>query len=299
MKINYSNKAVQWAVLLFLALIWGSSFILMKRGLESFTYEQVGAFRIFISFLLFLPIIYHKRKFLQKKYLKSLAIVAIAGTAIPAFLFTKAQTEITSSLAGMINALTPFFTLIIGLLVYHAKSAWYNKLGVATGLIGALGLVYVPDNSVFSGNNWYAIFAIVATMCYGWSVNENKFKIPDLNGVTVASLGFIFIGPPAGIFLLFSDFSQAAASENLWFNFGCIFTLSTFGSFLALMIFNTLIKHTSALFASSVTYIIPIFAILWGILDGEKISVIQTISISIILLGVYMVNKKEKNVEKL
>jgi len=295
-KISLDNKFWQWTTLIFLSLIWGSSFILMKKGLRSYSHDQVAALRLFISFIAFLPFGIKNLKKITKDNLVSLLIVGFIGSAIPAFLFTKAQTQVDSALAGVLNSLTPLFTLIIGLLFYKSTARLINALGILMGLIGALGLILQTSNgsNFFENINYYGLFIVVATVCYGINVNQVRYKIKHLTGLELTSLAFMFVGPMAGFYLLFTDFSSSLQTPDYLINLGYIAILAVVGTMMALIIFNTLIQHTSAIFGSSVTYIIPVFAIMWGLFDGEKLSVIQLLWISLIFAGVYLVNKKVK-----
>ena len=290
-KIDLENKAWQWAILLFLSLIWGTSFILMKRGLESYSNTQVAAFRIFFSFVFMLPITIKNIKVISRDNIRSLIIVGMIGFAIPAFLFTKAQTRIDSSLAGMLNSLTPLFTLVVGILFYRSHTRWVNIAGLIMGLIGAIGLMWNGDMNIFKGINAFALFIVAATICYGINVNEIKFKLVKLSSLEITSLAFLFTGPIAGIFLLFTDFEPVTKTPDYLLNLAYIAILALFSSVIAVLVFNHLIKFTTTLFATSVTYIIPLFAIMWGTIDGESIRLIQLIWITVILLGVYLVNK--------
>ena len=290
-KINFGSRSVQWITLFVLSLIWGSSFILMKRGLESYTYTQVAAFRIFFSFIFLLPLTLKNIKVINRDNLQSLIIVGLVGFTVPAFLFTKAQTNLDSLLAGILNSLTPLFTLIVGVLLYRSRAIWINILGVFVGLIGAVGLMGNGNLSVLKGINIYALFVVAATICYGINVNEVKFKLAALTSVQITSLAFLFTGPLAGIYLLFTDLGASFNTPQAMMNLGYIGLLALFSSVFAVLIFNQLIKFTTPLFASSVTYIIPLFAVMWGVVDGESFGILHIIWISIILLGVYLVNK--------
>ncbi len=291
-RFSMHHKIWQWATLLFLSFIWGSSFILMKKGLVAYNNYQVAALRIFFSFVLLLPLSLRSLKRFNWKILMPLLIVGYLGVAIPALLFTTAQTHIDSSLAGMLNSMTPFFTLLVGFVFFRTKARILRIAGVILGLIGAVGLV-VNDFANFVGSiNRYAILVLLATLCYGISVNEIKAKLSHLNGIEITSLSVLFIGPVAGIYLLFSDYSSVVQSSEKWSSLLYIFLLAAFGSVLALIIFNNLIRYTSAVFAASVTYIIPVFAIIWGEFDGEHIGLRQLLWIVLILVGVYLVNKE-------
>jgi drug/metabolite transporter (DMT)-like permease len=290
-KIQLENKAWQWAVLMFLSMIWGTSFILMKKGLESYSHMQVAAFRIFFSFVFMLPITIQNIRVIRRENLSSLVIVGLIGFAIPAFLFTKAQTRIDSYLAGMLNSLTPLFTLLVGLLAYHSRARWINIIGLSLGLLGAVGLMWNGDMNLLKGINAFTLFIVAATICYGINVNEIKFKLTQLSSLEITSLAFLFTGPVAGIYLLFTDFTPASRTPDYLLNLAYIAILALFSSVIAVLIFNHLIKYTTTLFAASVTYITPVFAIIWGILDGESIRLMKLCWIAVMLLGVYLVNK--------
>lgn len=295
-KVDLKNRGWQWLTLLFLSFIWGSSFILMKRGLRSYSHDQVAAFRIFISFLAFLPFGIKNLKKVTRENIYSLLIVGFIGSVIPAFLFTKAQTQVDSSLAGILNSITPLFTLVIGLLFYKSTAKLINAVGILLGLTGALGLITYSTNggNILDNINYYGLFIVIATICYGINVNQVKYKIKGLNGLELTSMAFMFAGPFAGIYLLFTDFSFTFSTNDYILDLAYIAILAVIGTVLALVIFNTLIQQTSALFGASVTYFIPVFAIMWGLFDGEKLSVIQFLWIGLIFTGVYLVNKRSK-----
>ncbi|MFO7940550.1 MAG: DMT family transporter [Bacteroidales bacterium] len=296
MKIDLHEKKWQWAALLLLSFLWGSSFILMKKGLQSYSSQQVAAFRIFFSFLAFIPFSLLRIKKIRKDNIGSLLLVGIVGTTIPAFLFTKAQTQIDSSLAGLLNSLAPVFTLLLGLVLYNSKATLHHALGIILGFLGAVGLIV---ENPFSFNlahrlNLHGLYVVLATFCYGINANHIKYKIRGLSGFDITSLSFILVGPMAGIYLLSTDFSAALETPDHLLNLGYVAMLAVFCSVIALVIFYTLIQYVSALFATSVTYIIPVFALMWGFLDGEKLYALQVLWISLIFLGVYMVNKPVK-----
>jgi drug/metabolite transporter (DMT)-like permease len=290
--IDLNKKAVQWIALSLLALIWGSSFILMKRGLISFSYEQVAALRIFISFVFLLPFAIKRLSRVKKKHFKSLIVVGLVGNAIPAFLFAKAQTQVSSSMAGILNALTPLFALFTGLLVYKVKFIWQNLLGVFMGLVGATSLVFIKFGFGIDAENIYPLYIVLATILYAFSVNEIELKLCDLDGLTIIAVAFVFVGPFAGIFLMSSDFTPAFQSHGFAANLSCIVILAGLGSVFANFLFNYLVQSTNALFATSTSYLIPIVAIFWGLLDGESLLFGQMPAIVLILFGIYFVNKK-------
>lgn len=291
--IDLNKKSWQWVLLVSLAFIWGASFILMKRGLQSYSNFEVAALRIFISFLFFLPLIILNIRKISKKNIKSLILVGFIGNFVPAFLFTTAQTRISSSLAGILNSLTPIFTLIVGYFIYKSEVKFWNIVGLILGFIGAIGLINNNGNGAGDQNIWYAVFPVIATLCYGFNVNEVKYKLKDLDGVAIASLAFLFIGPVAGIYLLIMGFTIGPEMPFHLESLGYITLLALFGSVLAVIGINILLKYTTAIFASSVTYIIPIFAVFWGILDGEPFHLFQVVWIGLILFGVYLVKSRK------
>jgi len=264
----------------------------MKRGLESFTDTQVAAFRIFISFLFLFPFAIQRYGKLKKNQIKPLLIVGFIGNGIPALLFTKAQTQVSSSLAGMLNSMVPLFALLTGYLFYKVQTKRKNIIGVFIGLVGATGLILFNSNTSYSATSFYPFLIVLATICYSVSVNEIKQNLSDLDGVSIVAFAFFAIGPLAGIYLFFTDYSFALSTPDYLQNFVYIFLLAILSSVVATIFFNKLIKQTTALFAASVTYLIPVVAILWGVIDGEQISLYQLLSVGVILAGVKMVNAK-------
>jgi drug/metabolite transporter (DMT)-like permease len=281
-----TSKIWHWLVLGLLSLIWGTSYILMKKGLESFSFAQIGSLRIFITFICLLPIAIKNLTKINRGNIRSILVIGVLGNGIPAFLFPIAQTGIESSLAGMLNSLSPVFTLIIGIIIYKRESSAAQIAGVFLGLAGAAGLIYEGSFSF----NYFGLFVVLATIFYGFSANEVS-RIKGLNGLQITSLAFFTIGPFAAIYLLFSDFSQAIQTEHWIRNLGFIAILAVVGSATALALFYLVIRETSPIFASVVTYFIPVIATLWGLADNEKLKSHMLVSLLLIMAGVYIVNK--------
>lgn len=299
MVIDFTKKKWQWSMLLILAMVWGSSFILMKKGLKSYSNDQVAAMRLLFAFITLLPLTIKKIKFINRKNIGYLLILGIIGNGFPAFFFVTAQKHLTSSVAGILNSLTPLFTVIIGGLFYKTKFKTINIIGVFIALGGTIALFSEGLATFFTGTNWYALLIVIATLFYGINVNNVKINMKDLDSMTITALTYFIVGPIAGIYLLFSDFTTAIATPDYMLNLMYIAILAVFGSALASLAWNLLIKHTSALAATSVTYIIPFFAIIWGMLDGESMSLIEIFAMLIILVGVYLVNKKDEKLNGL
>jgi drug/metabolite transporter (DMT)-like permease len=291
----WKNRSFQLFILLLLAFVWGSSFILMKIGLKSFSPEQAGALRIVLASLVLFPISIGQLKNLQKKDLKSLLIAGFIGSFFPAFLFMKAETQINSSLAGMLNSLTPVFTLLVGMLFHQTVFRWVQGLRLLLGLAGATGLILAGDGFNIGTVNGYVFYIVLATCFYAISINQIKAKLSHLTGLQVTSLSFLFIGPVALIFLLTTNFAPVWASPEWPVHLLALATLGIVGTALAMILMNSLVRHSSAVAASSVTYVIPIFAILWGVLDGEKVTLLHLFCMGFILSGVYLISLKKKS----
>ncbi|HCC72099.1 MAG TPA: EamA family transporter [Bacteroidales bacterium] len=287
----HRDKLINWSILILLSLIWGSSFILMKKGLRSFDSIQIASLRIFISYLFLMPLAIANIRKINRDNLSSLIIIGLIGNALPAFLYPFAQRRIDSSVAGMLNALTPLFTLLAGLVLYGRKVRWSQVTGIVIGLTGAAGLLYRDSFSFDS----LGLCIVLATFFYGISSNQVTL-IKNINGAVITSLAFFLIGPLAGLSLLISDFGPALQTENWLQNLGFISILSIFGSGIAVGLFNILILRTSPVFASSVTYLAPIVSTLWGFADGENITLFMIISVICILAGVYLTIKQKKHV---
>jgi drug/metabolite transporter (DMT)-like permease len=275
-------------VLILLSLIWGTSYILMKRGLESFSYFQVGSLRVLITFLCLLPTAIRNLHRLNRDNILSILIIGFLGSGIPAVLFPLSETKISSSLAGMLNSLSPVFTLIIGIIIYNRKAIKTQTAGVILGLVGAAGLLYGGSLSF----NLYGLFVVLATILYGFSANEVS-RVKGMNGLQITALAFFVMSPFAIGCLLFSDLSAAVETENWLKNLGFIAILSVVGSATALALFYYLIRDTSPIFASMVTYFVVIVSTIWGLADNERISSSMLISIIVIFAGVYIINRPD------
>ena len=290
---KFDSKLGHWIILIMLSVIWGSSFILIKRGLDAFSFEQVATLRIFIASI-FLAVL--GRKFYTNIPIKKLWPIfctGVIGNGIPPFLFSKAQTYVDSGIVGVLNVLTPLFTILIGILFYNLKVKIINYLGVALGIIGTVYLLTPQSEQLNDKTLYFSIIAILGTVCYGWSANILKAHLEDLNAIQITTISFTFIGPWAGIYLFCGNFLEIMQSHpKALSSFGSIVILAIMGSAIAVIAFNKLIKMTGPLFATSCTYIIPIIAIIWGISDKEIIAMHHIIGFIIILTGVYLVNKR-------
>lgn len=288
------HKAFAVFTLSLLAIVWGSSFILMKKGLESFDPIQVGTIRIMFACLVLLPIAVKNISTHFKKDWKKFLTVGLIGNFTPAILFAYAETGISSSLAGILNALTPIFTLIVGTLAFATKINRWQVLGLVIGFAGSVALTFIGVDGGLGNFNHFAVAVIVATLGYGISINLLKKFFQNLPTPVLTSLIFFSVGPIAVIYLLTTDFIPTIINKpESWSSLFYIFLLGAVGTSFALILFNKLIQQTTAVFASTVTYLIPIIAVAWGILDGETLYPIHFIGMAMIISGVYIVNWKK------
>jgi len=292
-KIDLNKKSWQWITLVILSIIWGTSFILMKTGLKAYSPLQIASLRMFLAFLFFIPFVSKAIKKLKKKHIPYILFISIIGNGATAFMFALAQTSIKSSMAGMLNATTPLFTFIIGMIFYSLQTKIHKILGLFIGLIGTFALLYFDSEISLSSNLLFPLLAIIATVFYSINVNMVKFNLKDLDGLTISILTFVFVGPLSLIVFFFTDFTMPLESSDFYLSSLSIFLLAIFSSGIALVLFNILIKYTSTIFASTVTYLIPVVAILWGLFDGEKILILQILSVVIIIAGIYLVNASD------
>lgn len=287
------NSARSWTLLIVLSLIWGSSFILMKRGLDAFSSDEVAAIRISFAFLFLAPLMIKHYKIDLKKYGFGLILMGVFGNLIPAFLFTKAETEISSSLTGMLNALTPLFTVLIGIFWLKLSLSKAQILGIVIGLIAAISLMYFEDNNEPSKNALFGLLVVAATLCYAISVNGIRKYLYDISSVQASVWSFSITGPIAlGYLFGFTDFTTHLAQHPLAMSsLAYLSILGIIGSALSVIAYNVLIKDAGAIFASTCTYLIPIVAIAWGLVNYESVNLIQGFSMLVIIFSVYLINR--------
>ncbi len=286
------KKSFPVLVLIFLSIIWGSSFILIKKGLLAYSPLQVGTLRIIFASIVLLPIALKNIKGNIKTHWKKLLILGLISNLIPAILFATAETEMSSSLAGMLNALTPVMTIVIGVLFYKSKISLPIAIGLLIGFSGSLVISFVSGTGELGTFNYYALFVILATLLYGISGNMIKEYVNNFNPVVLVALATLLTVPISLAILFTTDFTTRVASHpDALFSLLSIFILGSIGTAFALAIFNKLIKSTSAVFASSVTYLIPIVAIGWGFLDGEALFPLHFAGMGLIIVGIVILNK--------
>jgi drug/metabolite transporter (DMT)-like permease len=291
-----------WGLLVVLSLIWGTSFILMKKGLVVFSAMELGATRVTVAAVLLLPFGLREIGRVERSRLKWLSLSGTVGTLIPAFLFAYAETRLASGLAGVLNALTAVFVLLVGALLFGQRLTGLRVLGIVLGLLGTVVLMLLggsggdaatPAGGAGAGSAWYGLYIVAATVGYGLSVNVIKHRLHTLTPVAVTSLLLLIIGGPALVYLLLGTgfVHKLATVPGAWAAFGYIALLATLSTAVATLLFNMLIQRSTALFASSSTYLIPIVALGWGALDGEAFNLWHALGMVIILAGVAVIHR--------
>ncbi|WP_196885927.1 DMT family transporter [Aureivirga sp. CE67] len=288
----------RWFYLIMLAIIWGSSFILMKRGLENFTPMQMGALRIIFSSVILIAFGFKNISRITKKQWYYVSQAAFLGTFFPVFLFAFSLKKLDGGLASILNSLVPLYTLIIGVLFFKFIFNKKQIIGVLVGLAGTILLILEGANLNPEQDLLSVGFILLASLGYALNVNILKRKLADLDAFALTVGVFTILLFPAIGMLYFSGFFNITefSSEHQMSIF-YIIVLAFIGTALAKIFFNTLVQISTPIFSTSVTYLIPIVAVLWGIFDGEKISILQVLSSGIVLGGVYMVNKNKAEVK--
>jgi drug/metabolite transporter (DMT)-like permease len=286
------SKQLKWVYLMVLALVWGSSFILIKKGLIGLTALQLGSLRIIFAAVFLLLIGFKSLAKIPKEKWKYIALTSMFGTFIPAYLFAIAQTEIDSSVSSILNSLTPLNTLILGALVFGLQFKRNQIFGILIGLIGSAllilnGAIHHPEQ-----NYYYAILVLIASICYAVNVNLIKKYLHDLSPVSITTGNFMVLFFPALMILFFSGFFEVVQDVKVQESVLFIMILGVVGTGIANILFFKLIQMSSPVFATSVTYLIPVVAFCWGLLDNEMLTPVQFFGAFIILIGVYLSAKK-------
>ena len=294
------TPVLAWILLFILAFIWGSSFILIKKGLLGLSPEEVGSLRIVAASLFLLPSALKRLKYAERGKLIYFLSVGLLGSLVPAFLFAIAQTQLESAITGVLNGLVPIFTILIALIFFGQRQTQKVYLGVIIGFVGTAILITAGDGNSISGLNAYALLVVLATICYASNLNVIKQKLNEVHAVTVTSVSMLLVGPEAIIYLFgFTDFSSRLFEvEGTGLATFYICLLGIMGTAIALIIFNKVLQMTDALFASSVTYIIPVFAVMWGVIDGERLYLLHYVGMIAVGVGVYIANRNRANHKK-
>ena len=290
--LDMELKNLKWVLLVALSLIWGSSFILIKRGLVGLTPMQLGSLRVLFSAVFLILIGFRSLTEIKRNQWKYIVLTSFFGTFIPAFLFALAQTQISSSVSSILNSLTPLNTLLLGALAFGLTFKRTQIVGVVIGLIGTLLLIVNGALNHPGQNYWYALLVLVASICYALNVNLLKKYLADVKPLSITTGNFLVLFFPALVVLLSTDFISVINDEAVQHSLLFIGVLGVVGTGIANILFFKLIQISSPVFATSVTYLIPIVAFFWGLLDGEMLTPVQFVGAFVVLLGVYLSSKK-------
>lgn len=295
-------KNLKWIFLIILALVWGSSFILIKKGLVGLTALQVGSLRSVFAALFLLVVGFKSLKHIKRRQWKWIALSGFLGTFFPAYLFSFAETEIDSAIVSILNSTTPLLSMIAGLLFFGAVFIRHKFLGVIIGLIGTTALILGGAALNPGQNYWYSLLVILASLFYGFNANIIKNKLSSLPALAITTGNFMVIGLPAVCVLALTGFfsSDVILAPGAPLSLMYMAILGVVGTGIALIIFNRLIQISDPVFSTSVTYLVPIVAVGWGLLDGEAFSGLQLISGLVIILGVLVTNipRRKKPVQE-
>lgn len=281
-----------WFLMFLLASVWGASFLFIKHSVQIFTPVQMVMWRMAMATLLYLPIAAVFWSKINWKQWKPLLVVAFCGSAIPNFLFALAQQHVNSSLAGVLNSLTPLFTLLIGVTFFQMGFTRSKIIGVTLGLIGAFILILFNSKSTATGNAFFAGLCALATVCYAINANVVNRYLRGMHPAGIASAAFVLTGAFFIAGLWWSGGWQAAQqNEHAVEGLGYIFYLAAMSTVVGTILYFWLIQRTTAVFATSVTYLLPVVALLLGALDGETLGLLDLVGAVVILAGVYIARK--------
>jgi drug/metabolite transporter (DMT)-like permease len=295
------NSRLKYVYLIVLSLIWGSSFILIKKALGGENGDlvlqplQLGAVRTMISGIILIAIGWKSFAATDKKDWPWLAVSGLLGTFFPAFLFAYAQTEIDSAISAILNSTVPLISLIMGAVIFGISFSRNQFIGVIVGLAGAIGLVIAGMENNPDQNYLFAGLILIACVCYASNVNIIKKYLQNIKPLAIATGNFIFIVPLAIIVFFSSDgnsieFTDSRVQESFLY----IIVLCLFGTVAAKIMFNKLVQMTSPVFATSVTYLMPVIGLTWGVLDGESFNLWQGIATGVIIFAVVLVTREKK-----
>lgn len=282
-----------WFILLGVGSTWGSSYFFIKRALVSFDPYQIGSMRIAMTFLCFIPFALPRIRQVKRRHIWPLLVVGICGSTLPAFLFPYAQTQLSSSFTGVLSSTTPIFTLALGALFFKLVLSGQKILGVVIGFGGALMLIMLSGQGELQGDPKYAMMACLATAFYATSSNTINTYLTELGTITISSIAFMMIGIPAILYLVITDVGEVFRNDpQAWTSFRYLLILSIAGTAMATIFYFKLIKMSGVIFASTISYIIPCFAVIVGFLDGETLTWVHAAGMGLILIGIFLTSKR-------
>lgn len=286
-----------WLLLVLLGVMWGSSYLFIKKGVEVFSWQQLASLRLTIAMLSFLPFAVARRRQVNSTDLRWLALSGITGNAFPAVMFALAETQISSSLAGILSPLYPLFTMLLGAVLFGQVVTMAQGTGILLGGIGTVLLIVLGRQTEIGGNVWFAIFVVLGNISYGMSSNIVKARFQNLPALTIGAFSFLIIGIPALLILPFTGIHTVVHHPRFAEAFAYVLALSVLNTVIANVLYYGLVQIRTPLFASTVSFIIPIVAlILGGSVNGETVTIWQALCLALILVGLYLAGSKPKNV---
>ena len=295
-RIVLSDHRLKWVFLFTLALLWGSSFILIKKGLSGVSPLELGALRTLFAGIFLVMIGFRSLRKVKGKIWYWLILSGLLGTFFPSILFSYAETEIDSAIASILNSTVPLQALVVGIIFFKGQFISNQFIGVLIGLLGSFLLIWIGSSLRPDQNYWFALLPIFASLMYAFNANIIKFKLKELSALSITTASFLLLIPTSlGVliatdFFTFDNLEKASTQTALWY----ILALALLGTTFAKIIFNRLVQLSNPVFSTSVTYLIPLVALFWGILDGEQFQLLQLLAGAVILLGVYLSNRKKK-----
>ncbi len=291
-----ARPALAWFLLIFLAVLWGSSFILMLLGLEGgFNALELSAIRMAVAAVCLSPFLIKYARTISWRDWGLLTVIGLLGNGIPAYLFAQSETQLPTAVVGVLNSLSPIFTLIVGFMFFKMRTPLKNGMGVMLGFTGATILALAGSKPSEVGTNLnFALLVVVATMCYGISTNLIKNYFAGRNPLMIATIALSTVGWPALVFVLFGTDAVVKLQTNpaAPMGFFYIAILGALGTAFGVALFNQLLQISSIVFATSVTYLIPIVAVVWGVFLNEKLTLWHGLGFLVILVGVWLANRK-------
>ena len=289
-----NKNLIAWSLLIVLAIIWGSSPILIKKALIKLDPFEIGALRLTLASFVLFPFLAKNLKEIQSKDYFILFVSGVVGNVLPYFLYPIAQTKIDSATSGVLTSLTPFFALIVGVVFYKLKATKNNIIGLIIGFLGTSLLILFSGKAGGFTVDLFGLFVVAATLLYGINLNLVKYHLNHLRPITITSFSIVSILPITIYILLdYTPFlSHVSDFKNYSLEFGYVFILGVLGTSIATIVFYNLIKIKDTVFASMVTYLMPVVAIIFGVIDGEIINAVQLFGMILIMAGVFINSKK-------
>lgn len=295
-KFSLNSNVINALIMITLGLISGTSFILIKKGLVGFEPVQLVSIRVGLVGLFFLPFFFGKNGItsVKREHLIPLAAVGWVGSAIPFFLFAVAETRIDSGVAGVLNSLQPLFTMIIGFFLFRISVTKDKIAGILISFSGVFALIFMANYDKLEAN-YFALFVVLATACYGTSGNIVQKYLQGVPVLKVTGFSYVMAGIPMLLLALFLGVpEQLINSQEARVSFFYISVLAIVCTTLAGILYFQLILRTSAAYASLIAYIMPVVATIWAIFDGETVTILHWMCMGVILSGIVVASGRLK-----